>query len=338
MSVPARKKSGPADAGTFEWTLLALLIALGGSSFTLIRAALETVPPILVTVGRLWIAAIALYALMRVKGRGFPPFLVRTKSGPRPHILWAWMTGVGIVGYTIPFLIFPWAQQYVDSGLAGVYMAFMPLWTLGLAYFFAGEKLTPRKIVGFLMGFAGVLFLMGPDAIAGVAGSSVAAQAGLLIATLLYAASAVMSRRAPPARPRVFSAGIVLAGAVFSTPALFFTPIEPAVWSLKSIASVIILGLGPTALAGIIIIIVIRRIGASFMALANYVTPVWAVIAGALVFQERLESSAFIALAVILAGVAVSQRKGKPVIEAGDARAADQGAIVAREAARQKSR
>jgi drug/metabolite transporter (DMT)-like permease len=255
----------------------------------------------------------------------------------RPHRLWVWMMGVGAVGYSVPFLIFPWAQQYVESGLAGVYMAFMPLWTLGLAWFFADEKLNARRIVGFLMGFAGVLILMGPEAVKGVAGSSLVAQAGLLAATLLYAASAVMSRRAPAARPRVFSAGIVLAGAVFATPALFFTPIDPATWSAKSIASVFVLGLGPTAFASVIIIILIRRAGASFMALANYIVPVVAVVAGAILFHERLEPTAFVALGVILVGVAISQSKSRPAIETGDALAADITPIIEHEIAQKSS-
>ncbi|MGE0182817.1 MAG: DMT family transporter [Parvularculaceae bacterium] len=342
MTPPTRHHSGPAAAGPAEWTLLALLIALGSSSFTFIHAAIETMPPQIVAVGRLWIAAIALYIIMRAKGRRFPPLLVRTKSGWRPHLLWAWMGGVGIIGYSIPFLIFPWAQQYVESGLAGVYMAFMPLWTLGLAYFFADEKLNARRIAGFLMGFAGVLILMGPElmnaeAMRGVSGTSFAAQGGLLVATLCYAVSVVMSRRAPATRPRVFTAGIVLMGAAFATPSLLFTPLDPASWSAVSIASVFALGLGPTALAGIIIIMIIRRAGASFMALGNYVVPAVAVILGALIFHERLEPPVFLALAVILAGVAVSQSRKRPVIETGDALAADIAPIVERSDPVQKS-
>lgn len=337
MAIP-RRNNGPADAGPTDWALLASLIALGGSSFTFIHAAIESVPPPVVSVGRLWIAAGALYLIMRMKGRRFPPLLVRMKTGLRPHILWVWMTAVGVVGYSIPFLIFPWAQQYVESGLAGVYMAFMPIWTLLLAYFFADERLTAGKTVGFLLGFAGVLILMGPEAIGGVRGSSLAAQAGLLLATFLYAASAVMSRRAPPARPRVFSAGIVLAGSIFATPALMFAPLDVSSWSAKSLGSVVALGLGPTALASIVLITIIRRAGASFMALANYFVPVIAVILGAALFCERLEISVFAALAVILAGVAISQRKSRPVIETGDALAADIATMVERVDAPQNSR
>lgn len=302
-------RTGPVDATPFDWALLALLTALGGSSFTFIRTAIETMPPAIVAVGRLWVAAAALYLLMRAKRQSLPSFLIRTENGLRLNALWGSMIAVGVVGYSIPFLIFPWAQQYVESGLAGVYMAFMPLWTLGLAYFFADERLNAARILGFLMGFAGVLVLLGPEALSGVKQSGFLAQAGLLVATFCYAISVVLTRRAPGTSPRVFSAGAVAMGAVFATPALIFTPVDPAAWSIKSSASVLILGIGPTALAGFIIFTVVPRAGAGFMALSNYVTPVVAVMLGALLFQERLPSTAFAALALILAGVAVSQRK-----------------------------
>ncbi|MCB2113343.1 MAG: DMT family transporter [Parvularculaceae bacterium] len=310
--------------------MLALLIMLGSSSFTFIHKAIETIPPQFVAVGRLWVAAIALFLIMRAKGRRFPPLLVRTNSGLRPHTLWVWMAAVGAIGYSAPFLIFPWAQQYVESGLAGVYMAFMPLWTLALAYFFADEKLSLRRIAGFLFGFAGVLILMGPEAMRGLSGSSFAAQGGLLAATVFYAVSVVISRRAPAARPRVFTAGMVLSGAVFATPALFFAPFDPAAWSAASLASVVILGLGPTALAGMMIIMIIRRAGASFMALGNYFVPAIAVLLGAAFFNERLEPRVFVALAVILAGVGVSQSRKRPGIGTGDALAADIAPVVER--------
>ncbi len=305
------KGKGPAEAGPLDWMLLAGLIAMGGSSFTFIHMALETAPPAVVTIGRLWLAAIFLCGAMRAKGRRFPPLLVRTIKGLRPHRLWVWMSMVGLIGYTIPFFIFPWAQQFVPSGLAGVYMAFMPIWTLMLAALFADERLTPARIAGFVLAAAGVLVLMGPDALAGISGANLLAQAGLLLATLLYAASAVMSRRAPPARRIVFSAGIVLMGALFSTPGLLFTPIDPASWSARSMLSIVALGVGPTALAGVIIIIIIRRAGASFMALANYIVPLFAVLAGAALFGERLGLNVFLALALIFAGVFISQQRAR---------------------------
>ncbi len=283
-------------------------VAIGGSSFAFIHTALETLSPAVVTVGRMWIGACVMYAVMRIGRRRFPALLVRTEKGPRLHRAWAWMLGVSAVGYAIPFLIFPWAQQFIASGLAGVYMAFMPLWTLLLASLFAGERLTPQKIGGFALGASGVFILLGPEVIAGVAHSNLLAQAGLLVATFCYAASAVLSRRAPRLRPRVFAAGTTLGGALLVTPALLFADVSaPA--SLESLAALVALGIGPTGLAGFIIIILIKRVGAGFMALSNYVTPLFAVVLGAVLFHERLGFNVLAALAVILAGVFISQRR-----------------------------
>ncbi|MEX0645232.1 MAG: DMT family transporter [Parvularculaceae bacterium] len=304
-----RRLKGPAAARPLDWTLLGLLVMISGSAFVMIREAVETIPPPAVASVRLWIGAGLMYAIMRAAGRRFPALIVKTNKGPRLHLAWAWMLSVSVIGYTMPFFIFPWAQQYVESGLAGVYMAFMPLWTLGLAFLFANEAVSPAKLVGFLLGFVGVLILMGPDVIGGAARSSVLAQAGLLLATFGYGVAAVIMRRMPRLRPRVFTAGAILGAAVLATPALFLTDLRIESWTLSGVLSLIGLGVGPTGLAGLIIIIMIKRAGAGFMALTNYLVPIWAIVMGALIFHERLEPRVFFALAVILVGVAISQRR-----------------------------
>ncbi len=307
-SAPMERSEGA--AGAAEWLAFAAMVAVGGSSFAMIRFAVETMPPTVVTVGRLWIGAAFLYAVMKQAGRRFPPLFA---PGPRRALgaEWRWMITVGFIGYVVPFLIFPWAQQYIESGLAGVYMAFMPIWTIVLAYLFANEPLGREKVAGVALGVAGVVILLGPGVVGGAARSGVLAQAGLLLATLCYAASAVITRRAPPIRPRVFSAGALAAAAVLSTPLLLLSPLEPGGWSPASLAGVVGLGLGPTGLGGLLLIVLIQRVGAGFMGLANYLTPVVAVIFGAALFTERLPSTVFIALAVILAGVAISRRKAR---------------------------
>ena len=301
------KHKQPADATLYDWALLGLVVALGGSSFAMIRSAVETIPPAVVTVGRLWIGGIFLYGVMIQAGRRLPPLFAETEKGRSVHLEWRWMIAISAIGYVAPFFIFPWAQQYIDSGLAGIYMAFMPIWTVGLAYLFAGESLGPRKIIGFLLGFTGVIILMGPEVIRNAGNASIIAQVALLAATVFYATHAVMTRRAPPMRPRAFAAGTLLSAAIISTPALLLIDLNIGEWSLASIVSVIGLGLGPTGLVGILLIIVIQRAGAGFMSLGNYLVPIWAVAAGAVIFSERLNISALAALAVILIGVAISQ-------------------------------
>ena len=317
-----RKPANPRDASLYEWMLLALIVAFGGSSFVMIRNAVATVPPAAVASGRLLVAAVVMYAIMRGAGRRLPPFFVRRGSAWRIRRSWLWMIGVGASGNVLPFYLFPWAQQHVESGLAGIYMAFMPIWTIALAYFFAGENLSGRKLVGFGLGFAGVLLLTGPDALKGVMTSSFLAQAGLLLATFLYGVSAVMARRAPPIRPRVFASGMLIVAALMSVPGLFIADLHRDEWTLSSLASIVYLGVFPTGLNGLLIIMVIRRAGAGFMALSNYITPLFAVALGAIVYHERLDWTVLAALGIILAGVAVSQRRANPasapVTAAGD--------------------
>ncbi len=113
--------TAPRQATLFDWVLLVLIVALGGSAFVMIRSALETMPPVVITIGRLWLGAIVLYAIMVHAGRRLPPLMVRAGGKLRLRRSWGWMIAVGIVGNTLPFFIFPWAQQFVDSGLAGVY-------------------------------------------------------------------------------------------------------------------------------------------------------------------------------------------------------------------------
>ncbi len=297
------------EATPFDWALLAMIVAFGGSAFVMIRMAVATIPPFAVAIGRIWVGALLLYILMRAAGRRLPPFFTRAHGRLRIRRAWRWMIAVGAVGNLAPFFLFPWAQQFIESGLAGVYMAFMPIWTIALAYFFANERLNGRKLAGFAMGFAGVMILMGPGVIRGVISSDIKAQAALLLATFLYAAAAVLARRAPPIRPRVFAAGMMIVAAIMASPAVFFIDLRTEDWSAASIVSVIGLGFFPTGLNGVLIIMLIRRAGAGFMALTNYITPLWAVAMGAVFFGETLDPAVFIALTVILAGVAISQRR-----------------------------
>ncbi len=312
---PGNKDAASAGLSTpklLDWILLGSIIVLGGSAFALIQTSIETLPPLLVTVVRLWIGALLMTAIMFGTGRRFPPLFEQSdQGGRRIGRRWVFMALVGAPGTALPFFIFPWAQQYVESGLAGIYMAFMPIWTLGLAAVFTDEKLTGRKLVGFLLGLAGAVILLGPAALSGMAQSSLIAQIAVVFAALCYAGAAVITRRAPFVRPRVFAAGNLLAAAISATPALLFVQWDYEAWSISSMLATIALGIFPTGIGSIVIVILIQRVGASFMSYANYLVPLWAIVLGAVLFGERLSVNAFIALGVVSIGLAISQGRFK---------------------------
>ena len=129
-----------------DWLLLLALVAMWGSSFMVNGIAVSSLPPLIIVAGRIGIAAVVLiifvYASRRrlpALGRDWWPFVV-----------------VALIGNAIPFYLITWGQQVVESALAGILMAFMPLATIVLAHFLiAGEHMTRQRAIGFAGGFGG---------------------------------------------------------------------------------------------------------------------------------------------------------------------------------------
>ena len=287
-----------------DWLFLAFVVLLGGSSFSGIRIAVETAPPAVVGAGRLWVAAIFLTIYMFATGRRFPPLIEQGRPSPA----WAFALAIAATGYSVPMFLFPFAQQSVSSLLAGIYMAFMPLVTVVLAALFADEPLTRNKILGTLLGLTGVMALILPAFPADGLNASVIAQLALIIATTGYAISSVMMRRAPQVAARSFGAMVLVCAAILLTPFAIHTYVESkASVSGASMAAIFYLGVLPTGLSTICIIHMIRSAGASFLAVANYVTPGAAIIFGIVLFHEVLTGWHVLGLATILCGVFVAQ-------------------------------
>ncbi|GGC98485.1 DMT family transporter [Aquisalinus flavus] len=307
-AAPAR----PADPSLRDWLLLGVLTLIGGASFAGIKLAVATALPGTVSAGRLWAAALFLLAYAYATGRRLPAFIRRQEGSGKGWTVsteWRFMMAGGVIGYAIPFTLFPFAQQTVSSMLAGIYMAFMPLVTIILARIFADEELTVRKVTGFVLGTTGVIFLIGPAAIANILSADVIAQGAMILAVVCYAIYAVLTRRAPEMQARSFAAGVMLSSAVAATP---FALVSGQDWSAVSALSwlaILFLGLFPSAIAAILIITLIRKAGAGFMALTNYATPVVAIIIGMSAFGEPLKPTFIAGLVAILIGLAIARTK-----------------------------
>lgn len=284
-----------------DWTLLAVLVALWGSNFMFIKLGVETVPPATLVASRLVIGAAIMVATLRAMGHVFPP-LGRA---------WLPYVAVGILGNTLPFWAITWGQQYIDSALAGILMAIMPLATLVLAHFFvAGEAMTRVRAAGFLLGFAGIVVLLGPAALHGLGGSKIEifAQISVLTGALCYALQTIVVRRMLTGNLMVASGAILTSAALISLPVALLID-RP--WALSpgflSVAVVIWIGIGPTALATIVFLKLIGTAGPSFMALTNYCVPIVALFLGTAILGEKPGAGAYAGLVLILSGVAMSQ-------------------------------
>lgn len=283
-----------------DWVLLLALAAMWGTAFLFIKLGVAGVPPATLVAGRIALGALILLAALRWRGLALPP----------PGRAWAAFTAIAVVGNAAPFYLISWGQQTVDSALAGILMAVMPLTTLVLAHFFvAGERMTFWRTGGFALGFAGIVVLMGPAALSGLE-HDLLAQCAVLGGALCYAANSVLSRRLVVADFLVASAGVMVVATVLTLPAALWLD-RP--WTLAppagALAAIVWLGVGPTALATLLYFRLIASAGPTFMSIVNYLTPVVALAAGVLLLDERPGESALAGLALILLGIAVSRRR-----------------------------
>ena len=290
--------NGKPRPGVPEVALLLTMATLWSSSFTFIKVAVETIPPLSVAAGRLTLAAILIVALARLRGLKFP----------RQKGVWPIFFVIGLFGNALPFTLISWGEVTIDSGLAAILMAVMPLTTLVLAHFFTrDERMNPARILGVLLGLSGVLVLIGPAALAGL-GDEALRQTAVAGGAVCYAIATVTARRLPKMPLLVSAAGALAASVVFSLPLALLID-RP--WTLspspESAASVVILGLFPTALATVLYFALLTRTGANFMALNNYLIPALGVIWGILFLHEALSLRAVVALGIILAGIAVTR-------------------------------
>jgi len=293
----------PRAAGPRELALLALLSMIWGGSFMLIKLALVTVPPATIAAGRLAIAAGSLLIVARLTGIRLPRTLRE----------WAPFFVLGILSSALPFALIGWGEQRIDSALAAILTGVMPLATAALAHLFtADDRFTRAKAAGLASGFAGLVVLVGGDALAGL-GAHLAGQLAVVGAALCYAGNAVYARRLSAAWPPLATttAAMIAAFAVILPASLLID----APWRLAPDATaawaILVLGVGATAGGSLIFYELVRTAGATTTALVNYLVPLAGVIWGAAVLGERPSVRAFIALGLILLGVALNNRRPK---------------------------
>lgn len=288
-----------------HWHLLFALALMWGSSFTLTKVAVASFTPSAVVTWRLVIAAVVLSCLVAVL----------RKRPPASRRLWLFIGAMAVTGNALPFWLITWGQQRIDSGLAGILMAIMPLSTLVLAHFLvAGERLTGLRAGGFLIGFAGIVVLVGPDALFELTGrgGALLSQLAVLGGALCYAVNTIIARRRPASDALVAAAGVMVVASVMMLPTFALSgPSVIAGPAPAAIAAVAVSGLVSTALATVVHLKLIKLAGPSFVSLINYLIPLWAVAFGMIFLGERPEWSALAALALILAGMAVSEVFGR---------------------------
>ena len=293
--------------------MLAALGFIWGGSFLGVEIGLTGFGPITVAAGRVAVAALILLAYAYLFGSGLPR--IKTKTDKR---IWLHCFGMALFTNALPFSLLSWGQQTVTSGFAGISMAVVPLFVLPLSHFLVpGEILSRAKIIGFLFGFAGVVLLVGGDKI--FAGQPqtpmlLMAQLACVAASCCYAIGSIITRLCPPVSTVSYAACGLMLGGFMLVPMAIWIEGMPQTPGIMAIFGVGYLAVFPTAVATILLTIVVRRAGPPFLSLVNYQVPVWAVIIGATVLGEALPGHFLMALGIILGGLFISQwrRRAKP--------------------------
>ncbi len=291
------------NAKPLDWLGMAALVIMFGSAFMLIKISVQEYPPAVVAAGRITIAAIflVLVSLLRCDSFAF----IKGRLGL--------LVALAFFGNCLPFYLISWGQLTVDSSIAGILMAIMPLTTIVLAHFFVvDEKLSLNKVIGFILGFIGILVLFGQSALANFENDMdrLLAMLAILGGAVSYAINTIIAKRLPKEGFVAMSGAVLLIASVLMLPFVFLSNYD---WefSVNSIefVSLFLLGIFPTALATIIYFAVIARVGPSFLSQINYLIPVWAVMIGVVFLNEKIGINAIIALIIILLGIAIAQRK-----------------------------
>ncbi|MGB3406231.1 MAG: DMT family transporter [Jannaschia sp.] len=285
-----------------NWASILALGLIWGGTFAVVTVALQGYGPVTVATARTTLGAVALVAVAVLSGRPRPP---------ATRALIGFVLAIGVLTSAMPFLLLSWGQQYVPSAFAGLSMAMLPLFVLPLAHVFVpGERLSRRKALGFGVGLVGAVILIGPGTLAGGSGDLVAmGRLACIGGAVCYAFGSILTRRCPPIDSFWLGALSLSVGAVILVPAMLLTEGMPGVANPRIMAAIVFLGLVPTALAALLRVSVIRSAGPSFMTLVNYQVPVWSMVFGALVLSEVLPGRFFLALALIAAGLAISQSR-----------------------------
>lgn len=287
--------------------LLLLVTALcWGSSFMFIKVAVDELSPMLVMVARCVVGAIPLWAVAAVARRRRGERLARAcvdAARTRPLSLLALGVLTGL-----PLWLVALGETHVDSGLAGVVNASVPLWAALLALRFDPLHRTgPRRMVGVAVGFAGVVLLAGARGAIG-GGSEAVGILAVAGAGCMYASSAVLVRERLRHLPSVETAAwsVSIGALAFLAPGLAGLP--EAMPGVEVVGSILALGVVGTFLGFLGYYELLARVGAARATMVTYLLPPLALGYGWLLLGEALGPESIAAMAVILFGVWLGSR------------------------------
>jgi drug/metabolite transporter (DMT)-like permease len=288
-----------------------LLGTIWGTSYTFIKAALEGLSPTQLVLGRLGLGLVFLIAIV----------LLWSISLPKVGKVWGHLAVSSALGMVIPFLLLGYGEQHTSAAMAGMLIAVLPLATLAaVTVFLPSEKVSRRKLYGFLLGFAGVALIVAPWE--GASGE-LTGQLAVIAAACSYAAQTVYIRKFLV--PHGLSPVAQACGQVIMALALQSVTLPAFGWETPSfswpvVASVLLLGFFGTGAAYVLYFRLITDLGAATASSVNYLVPVVGAVASTTLLGDSITWNMLAGVLTVMAGLAIAEnrlsRRAKPVAPA----------------------
>jgi drug/metabolite transporter (DMT)-like permease len=279
-----------------HWLIFILLGAIWSSSFMWIKIAVQEVGPITLVAFRV------LFGLLF----GIVVIFIQRVQLLRSFKEWFPLLLLGITNVAIPFFLISWGEQSIDSAVAAILDATVPLFTILIAhYLLHDDKMTMPKVLGLLIGFAGVVVLMSKDI--GSSFGSVLGQLAVVLASAFYAGSAVFARKTTEDTPGILrSAGPLVSATVVIWLATFLIekPVEIPQLGITWVA-LLFLGILGSGVAFVLAYYLIHEIGPTRTSMVTYLFPVGGVILGVIFLNEHLSWQLVLGSLLVIASLVV---------------------------------
>ncbi len=285
-----------------DYTIILFLVIIWASAFLAIKVAV-------VEPGPLWLAAIRVLVGFAVL---LPWAIWRGFKWPDEWQDWALILVISVLNVSAPFILISWAELTIDAGLTSLLLGIGPLLALIFSHFFTNDdRFTLLKFAAVLLGFLGILLVIGVDALKGL-GTNMLAQIAVLVSSASYVTSGLMIRKIkgfPPVRLSCLVLGI--SSATLIAIALIYeglpsgeliSRISPKAW-----ACLFYLGLFPTGIGYILRFRLIQAIGMSAFTLGLNLIPVFGIGMGAVLLGEHIDWTIIAALVLIMTGLFLSR-------------------------------
>ncbi|HEY4200110.1 MAG TPA: DMT family transporter [Devosiaceae bacterium] len=276
-----------------DWILVIFIGAIWGCSFLFNALLIREIGPLWVSAGRVAIGALGCWAY----------FAATRRTLPKDRRVYGQFLLLGIINYSIPFALFPFAEQHLASGIVGVINALTPMTTVIVSHFWpSAEKATWNKSIGVVVGFIGASILAAPSLGAGGTGQIWAIGAALL-ATVCYAITLNYARRFAKVDPATTAACSLSAAAIVGVPVALLFEGLPVITQGETWGALFGIGLLSSSFAFLLMYRMLPRVGATNFSINTFITPISAILLGVLILGERFQPTHLLGMAVIFLGL-----------------------------------